>query len=71
MALQIKSNPITFAEAITTIVVTPSTPGNLLNDWDAKYDVHPIRVTNSKKQLPVKPTKKQLKRAHQFQRRTQ
>ena len=66
-----KVPPITFAEAITTIVVTPDAPNNLLNDWGSKYDVAPLRITTSKYRMKNHPTKKQLQRAKKFQRRSQ
>jgi len=73
MAMQHKNKvpPITLAESVSTITVTPDAPNNLLNDWSSKYGVNPERVTTTKHRMKNHPTKKQLQRAKQYQRRTQ
>ena len=73
MAMQYKNKvpPITVAEAITIITVTPDAPNSLLSDWSSKYGVIPVKVTTTAKRMKHHPTKKQLQRAKQYQRRTQ
>jgi len=73
MTAQFKNKvaPITFAESITGIVVTPDAPNNLLSDWGSRYGVSAQRVGTTKKCMSTKPTKKQLQRSKQYQRRSQ
>jgi len=65
-----KVQPSTFAELITSIVVTPDAPNNLISDWISKYSILPTHVGTTSKAMSNKPTKKQLLRAKKMQRRT-
>ena len=67
---QSKVQPSTFAELITSIVVTPDAPNNLISDWASKYNILPTHVGTTNKIMSNKPTKKQLLRAKQMQRRS-
>jgi hypothetical protein len=70
--------PITLAECIRSVTVTPDAPHNLLEDLRTKHGVNisqniregTVAVYTSSKKMKQHPSKRQLDRARQFQRRT-
>jgi len=67
--------PITFAEVISAVTVTPDAPHNFLDDLRTRHQVNvsehgTVAVFVTKKRMKQHPSKRQLDRARQYQRRT-
>ena len=64
--------PITVAEVISAITVTPDAPHNFLDDLRSRHGVNmgTVVVTVTDKRMKQHPSKRQLERARQYQRRT-
>lgn len=65
-----KMDPVTMAELLTKVVVTPDASNSLLSDLATKYNVQPEHVHTTKARMSQKMPKRALMRAHLMRRRS-